>query len=144
MRRRGFLAGLAGLTGVGVLAAGWKGARSRPHDTVIRVLRTRLDYLTLDEAGVRRFADELVARGTVSASHLHLLASILPLYERLGLTGGMDIRSHEERICTAFLLSSDFFSNGMRQDRTVSYVTFHDPIKNLTACSAPFARPVIF
>ena len=47
------------------------------------------------------------------------------------------IRHGEERVVSAFLLSSDFFVNGADTSRIVRYLGFYDPLK---ACSNPFAR----
>lgn len=145
MRRRTVLASLAG---VGALfgLSGLFVVTSRQQDAVIDVLRKRLAYLRLDEAGVRRFADDLVARGPISSANLHILAALAPLYERIGLTGNEKWRRAllhgEERITTQFLMSSDFFLHGEREDRTVRYLGYYEPLKDPVACNSPFARPI--
>jgi hypothetical protein len=145
IRRRGFLIGLGEL---GVLSAigGWRVARTTPQEAIITVLRKRLDYLRLDEAGIRRFANDLVARGDVSPVRLRVLAAFAPLYNRLSLRGHtgwlQTVRHGEERVTTAFLLSSDFFKNGRNESLPVHYVGFYEPMVNPVPCGSPFARPV--
>lgn len=145
MRRRSFLLGLAGLTAAGVIGAR-RVASSRQQDAVLAVLGKRLSYLRIDEAGARRFADEIVARRIASPLRLHLLAALAPLYRRAALTGksGWEaaLLHGEERITTLFLLSSDFFRNGRREELVVHYREFYEPLKNPVACQSPFGRPM--
>jgi hypothetical protein len=44
----------------------------------------------------------------------------------------------DDRICAAFLLSSDFFRNGADESGPVHYLALHDPWK--VGCTNPFAR----
>ena len=44
----------------------------------------------------------------------------------------------EERICAAFLMSSDFFTNGADETRPVRYLALYEPTK--VGCTNPFAR----
>jgi hypothetical protein len=146
MRRRSFL---AGITGAGTLAglSTWRWLSVRPQDVVIGVLRKRLHYLQMDEAGLARFADDVVARDTISPLRLRALGAFMPFYRHLALSSRegwvWKVRHGEERIITVYLLSSDFFLHGAREDRAVHYLGYYDPIRNLAACSHPFARPVI-
>ena len=48
----------AGLLGAG----GWRFLRSHDEEAILMVLRKRLGYLHLDEAGMRAFATDLAAR----------------------------------------------------------------------------------
>jgi hypothetical protein len=136
-RRTVIAAACAGLLGVG----GWRFLRSHDEEAVLMVLRKRLGYLRLDEAGMRAFATDLAARKLVSSAKLRLMVTLGPLYRRMDLgernSVTTAIRHGEERIVTNYLLSSDFFINGADESRTVSYLGFYDP---LHACSNPFAR----
>jgi hypothetical protein len=127
----------AGLLGVG----GWRFLRSHDEEAILMVLRKRLGYLHLDEAGMRAFASDLASRKLVSSGKLRLMVTLGPLYRRLALNERNSItaaiRHGEERIVTNYLLSSDFFINGVDETRTVRYLGFYDP---LHACSNPFAR----
>jgi hypothetical protein len=62
----------------------------------------------------------------------------LPLSGINVLTNG--IRHGEERIVTKYLLSSDFFSSGADESKTVHYVRLFDALRG---CCNPFARPVV-
>jgi hypothetical protein len=110
------------------------------------VIRRRLDYLKLDEAGVRAFAKDQVA--AMMNKHIptwvrikyHFRASASPLAKRYFWSN--DRRSKkiraEDLLVSTYLLSSDFFRNGGDESRTVGYVAFFDPVAQ--ACSNPFAR----
>lgn len=130
-------------TAIGSLAAfgGWRFFRSREADAVVAVLRKRLDYLVLEEAGLRAFAVDLAANHIVSGTRLKLIGTFMPVYSRLRLDGHSTVedalRHGEERIVSNYLLSSDFFINGASESRPVRYLGFYDPLK---ACSNPFAR----
>jgi hypothetical protein len=143
LKRRNFVLGLAGLGGIGALA-GWDIARVTPEDAVVMVLRKRLNYLTLDEAGVWQFARDCVTRMPVSSAKLRIIAAIAPIYSRLPTSpdtyAGSLTRFGEERIVTRYLLSSDFFVGGADEQRVVHYLAYFDALR---ACSNPFARPVL-
>jgi len=143
MRRRNFFLGLAGLGALGAVG-GWRFARTTPQEAIMTVLRKRLDYLILDEAGMRRFAADMLSRSGISSLRLRALSTLAPLYNHLALTGHdgwlENVRHGEERLTTMFLLSSDFFRNGRQEKRTVHYLAYYDPLQTCT--SNPFARPV--
>jgi hypothetical protein len=145
MRRRSFLLGAAGVAGL-VGLAGWRLFANSQQQVVMAVLRYRLGYLRLDEAGLKSFADEIVKRQKVSALRLRVLGAFWPLYKGMSLTGhewyAPGVLHGEERVITAYLLSSDFFQNGASETRPVRYVGFYDPEHNPVACSSPFARSV--
>lgn len=142
MRRRSFLFGLSGAVALAGLGA-WRLVSTNQQEAMIAVLRKRLGYLRLDDADLRRFANDLVASGQLSPIRLKALAAFAPLYEHLSLTGHdlwlQAVRHGEERVTTAFLLSSDLFKNGSNTSLPVRYLGPYDPMH---ACSAPFARPV--
>lgn len=141
MKRRALLIG--GLS-VGALAGalGWRLGIVTEQQAIVDVLHKRLDYLRLDESGLRRFADDLVRHRSIPGVRLRLLAAAGPLYRSFRL--GNDpiakrVRHVEERIVTAYLLSSDYFRSGQNEARSVQYLGFYDPFQ---ACNNPFARPV--
>ncbi len=135
-RRYLLLAGLAGLIGI-------RFAMSSDIDAIVMVLRKRLNYLDLDAAGLRAFARDLVAANQISEIRLRALSAISPLYEQYDSSaqGALPhaIRHGEERIVSDYLLSSDFFANGLDEKRIVHYLGFYDPLK---ACANPFARRI--
>lgn len=141
-RRRFLAAAVAGIAGL----AGWRLLRSSDEEAVIAVLRKQLDYLTLDEQGLRDFARDLSDRKTISSTKLHLLDAVGPLYTRTAtswrnvLTN--TLRHGEERVVSLYLLSSDFFANGIDETKVVRYVAYYDPLAGRSPCRTnPFARP---
>ena len=140
--RRRFLA----LTGVGLTGvAGVVGVRflfAQPVAVVASVVRRKLHYLKLDEAGVDAFAKALVERAIAAPTKLRTLSAIglteVPV-EKLGIHLSA-MRRGEERIVTYYLLSSDFFLNGADEQKTVRYLGFYDPYQR--ACMNPFPRGV--
>jgi hypothetical protein len=139
MKRRVFLwTGLAALcAGAGVLPL-----LSSDQAAVVKVLRKKLAYLTLDESGVRRFARDFIPHHVVSTQKLRAIDAAGPLYTRIGWSAkrrlGGALAHGEDRIVTLYLMSSDFFKNGADKGRVVHYLGFYDPV---AACNNPFARP---
>lgn len=145
LSRRQFLTVSAG--GLGALAT-WRYARSHEENAVVAVLRKRLDYLTLDEQGMRAFAVELVRRKIISGNRLRLVDAAGPVYTSLDTSGlppalMHPLRHGEERITSIFLLSSDFFVNGADETRVVRYLGYYDPLRQPQRCSNPFSRPLV-
>lgn len=141
MRRRYFL-----LSGAGALAAvaglaSWRFACSTDKSAIAEVLHKKLDYLTLDEAGVVKYADDLMAAQLVSGPRLRVLEAVGPLYTHLALDEDNRlinvIRHGEDRVISQYLISSDFFTSGADVSRTVRYVRYYD---GATPCGNPFAR----
>jgi hypothetical protein len=140
VQRRAFflLAGLGALSA----GAGWLYFGSSPTDAITMVLRKRLDYLTLDADGVRRFARDLLERNGISSAKIHLLSVMRPVYAGNSLSSGHNdlaylLRHGEDRIVGSFLISSDFFINGADETRIVKYLGLLDAQR---ACANPFAR----
>jgi hypothetical protein len=138
MKRRTFVfAGLGAAT-----LAGWQTYRMRDEDLISRIVFRRLDYLRLDEGGVRRFSRDLTKLDVVSESTMRILSGVWPLYSRFALSSGdygvaHRLRHGEDRIVGAFLISSDFFINGSDEARVVKYLGMLDPRR---ACGNPFAQ----
>lgn len=124
-------------------AAGLRYGVSRDQDGIIATIRKRLSYLRLDDAGLRRFADDLTATHKFSSIRLRVVAAAAPLYQRLEPRGwttvGPSVRHSEDRVTTQYLLSSDFFINGADENRLVRYLGLYDAMQ---PCTNPFARPV--
>lgn len=124
----------------------WRFIQGSDADAIVSVLRKRLGYLILDEAGLRAFAQELTARKMVSSSRLRLLDFAGPIYTQLipsrGTSWTHELQHGEERIVSLYLLASDFFLNGADETKTVRYRRFYDPLNNPDTCSNPFSRPL--
>jgi hypothetical protein len=144
VKRRGFLIGL-GLAAVAALGV-W-GADIATESEIVSGVRRRLPFLKFDEAGLHAFAKDYIR--TLLAKrpswyrwkyHIHTLFS--KPAARWGISS--DKRSRRERLedyfATVFLLSSDLFTSGADESRTIQYVSLYDPIR---ACGNPFARPVV-
>ncbi len=141
MKRRAFmLAGTAALLGAATLRL----ATSSDHSAIIKVIRKKLPYLQLDEAGMRQFAADIARKGIISSFRLHLIDAADGLYTARSLDPdsrlGRALRHGEDRVITQYLISSDFFINGADKRRIVKYRGYYDP---LVACSNPFARPAV-
>ena len=136
--RRGLLFGGAAVLGLAALRLGW----SHPEDAVTAVLRKRLRHLQLDESGLRDFARDFAASGKMARDKLRLIAALAPLYQWLPSDDSTPaaVRHGEERLVTAFLLSSDFFLNAADERKPVRYLRLFDPWSNPGACQNPFAR----
>lgn len=141
MNRRQFSAAALIATVLG--AAGLRYAMSRDQDGIIAAIRKRLGYLRLDEAGLRRFADDLAATHEISSTRLRVVGAAAPLYQRIEprhwTTVGPAVRHSEDHVTTQYLLSSDFFINGADEKRLVRYLGLYDAMR---PCANPFARPV--
>lgn len=136
--RRHLLYGGLGIVGLAALRLGL----TRPEDAIEIVLRKRLDYLVLEPAGVAAFATDFTAAGAMARGKLRLIAAMAPLYGWLPAdeTTPNAVRHGEERIVSAYLLSSDFFSSGADTQRPVNYRSLFDPWKSRDACNNTFAR----
>ena len=145
-RRQFLLAATVG--GIAALTP-WRFSRGSEEDAVIAVLRKRLDYLMLDELGLRAYARDLVDRQIVSSTKLRFIEVAAPIYTHLDVSSyenGLSqvVRHGEERVASLYLLSSDFFLEGADETRIVRYRSYYDPIHQPRACKNPFARPITF
>lgn len=139
--RRQLLLGGLGTFGALTALLGLRVASSRPEDVIVALLRRRLDYLQLDEAGLQAFAVDYVASGKSAAAKLRGMAVIGPLYFQVTnqTWAPRSLRRSEERVATAYLLASDFFTNGADEHLPVRYRGLFDPWANNLACRNPFA-----
>jgi hypothetical protein len=139
LSRRTFIASaLASIAGL----FAWRFTTGSVEDVIIAMLRKRLDYLKLDEDGLKAFARDAVKHDIVTPSKRHLLAVSGPLYLQFAAPGdgyvGRAVRHGEERIISAYLLSTDFFTGGADTSRVVRYLGYYDPLNH--PCGNPFAR----
>jgi hypothetical protein len=140
MKRRTFLLSGAALTSA---LAAWQYFGTNVVDVIQMMVRKRLDYLVLDPAGLERFARDMAALHVNSKARLQTLSLIEPAYVHFPLSSGHNrfaylLRHGEDRIVSTYLISSDFFLNGMNESRVVNYLGLPDPLR---ACGNPFARP---
>jgi hypothetical protein len=127
MRRRLLLGLGLGLAGGAVV---W---RLRPRPTarasaIAEVLATNLGYLQVSDEDREAFARDFAAGATMAERRL---------VDRNRWSGAR-IEALEARICTTFLMSSDFFKNGADESRPVRYLALYEPTR--VGCANPFAR----
>ncbi|MFT3905544.1 MAG: hypothetical protein QM718_04480 [Steroidobacteraceae bacterium] len=143
MKRRAFI-----WTGVGVttaLLAGF-GAEVFSEHEIAAAVRRRLSFLHLDEQGPKDFArDSVAALLAKRPTWLRIKARVRTMFAkgapRWGFSSDQRTRwqRQEDHFATLFLLSSDFFTHGADESRTIRYVALYDP---MLACGNPFRRPV--
>lgn len=143
--RRQFLA--TAVAGIAALTT-WRFIRGSDEDAIIAVLRKRLDYLILDEQGLRAYARDLVGEKIVSSRKLRLIDVAGPIYAHLDVSSygnalTRELRHGEERVVTLYLLSSDFFLKGADETKIVRYRGYYNPVRQLRPCSNPFSRPLV-
>ncbi len=124
-KRRAFLAAVAAVS-LGIGLGRWF-YRPRPLDDpwtaqTAATVRRLLPYLRIDEDGLARFAQDLLARKQQ------------PLLRR---ARAGDAQA-EAWIGQQFLLSSDFFWHGANAAETVGYRAYYDPYE--LPCGNPFAH----
>src|SRR5208283_3515170 len=112
-----------------------------PEQVIVDVVRKRLSYLKLDEAGVQAFARDAVAVNLVASPKLRAFAAVGLLHanaqvDRFNIQA---IRHGEERIVSSYLLSTDFFQTGADETRTVNYLGMYNPFRS-APCLNVFAR----
>lgn len=127
MRRRWLLGLALGLAGG---ALGWRlfGRRERRGSAVASVVEENLGYLQTREEDRERFARDFASGSPMAEARLADRAR----------WSGARLEALEERICAAFLMSSDFFRNGADEKRPVRYLALYEPTK--AGCTNPFAR----
>lgn len=145
--RRRLIVGGLGAVGVAGLGA-WGLGRLGFQVEIASILRRRLGFLKLDEAGVRAFAKDQT-RATFGKKipswnrlRYHFQVSGASSFKRFYRS--IDTHSRfvrfEDALVATYLLSSDFFWNGSDESRKVNYVAYYDPLR---PCNNPFARPVV-
>lgn len=145
-RRRLIVGGLgaAGAVGLGIYGLGRVGFQME----VASIVRRRLGFLKLDDAGVRAFAKDQTRATfgkkvpTWNRLRYHLLASGTSSFKRFYRSADRPSRADmfEDALVSTYLLSSDFFWNGSDESRKVGYVAYYDPNR---PCNNPFARPAV-
>ncbi len=144
-RRRLLLGGLGVIGAVGLVT--WEFGRAAAEAEVVSILRRRLSFLQLDDAGLHAYAKDQVQTWsskripTWNRLRYHWQSAVGPSFQRFYRS--TDRRSRtvraEDTIVSTYLLSSDFFVNAARESRTIHYVALYDPLR---PCGNPFARPV--
>ena len=140
MKRRQVLLAFTGLTACGAIAAAGVSVSSE-SEAVAAVIYKRLGYLKLDRADVERFAHDFTARHVMSVRKLRTLSASRLIYENMPqslISVIPGVSFGEDRIVTAFLMSSDFFPD-CDESRVVRYREIFDGQRR----SNPFARLLV-
>lgn len=134
--RRGVLVGIAACATLGAA----RFASVSAEDAIVAVLRNRLDYLKLDAAGLRSFARDLIANGSIGAMKIRAAGAVgllIPAPSTTAMLSTM-LRAGEEHIVSTYLLSSSFFAEGGDIGKVVEYLGYYDPHQH--PCGNYFAR----
>ena len=108
MTRRAFLLAFVALLLVGMVR--WVReilARGVPGETLTTRLRRHLDYLSFDDDVIDAFVRDYRAD-----------------------TDRVAKRERTASIASRFLLSTDFFQNGAREEQSLEYVRYYDPYRS--------------
>jgi len=133
-RRHFFVAFLLGAVALLVAVVG-----ARPVDPVLAILYRRLGYLDVEAGSFEAFARAYVAERPEVKRQLTLLGVVSPLlriwspYEHLSLDH--PLRRLEDNVVSHYLLRTDFFQHGAREDRAIAYLGHERPV-----CANPLAR----
>jgi hypothetical protein len=144
VKRRNILLGGLGVVvvaGLGVIGFG----RGAAEDKIVSLLRQRLSFLKLDEAGLHAFAHDhvgflLAKRPTWTKWKYHFLQIFSKSVTRWNSSS--DTRTRTERtvdhMASTYLLSTNFFTvNKGDTSQLVRYIALYDPMR---PCGNPFAR----
>ena len=147
MNRRRFLSVLSSATlWLGAGGCAWRSGEYLERRLVKAVVRARLDYLTLDEAGLEEFAQQVIARDRHVAAYCQRYkwrAFFGRAYDILSedpAVADPKLKPHNryalKKMAREFLLGSDFFMYGADESRTVHFVGYYDPYAR--GCGNPF------
>ncbi|MBU2986853.1 hypothetical protein KO528_15920 [Saccharophagus degradans] len=140
MKRRLFLAATAAALAAGGTFIGFN--TNSYQDIVKEVIKTRLHYLKISKADLNKFAAAYAQEVAKSRTKVMLIDFSYDC-RTTDLCHQMvndRINYFENYIVTYFLKSSDFFINGMNENKPVKYLSIDlvDPYKS--PCYNPFAR----
>ena len=100
------------------------------EDSAEHLIRKELNFLKLDNEGIRAFASDY------AAARNRYYKLILKSYSMLGIDSSQSGKVHQ--LVSTYLLSTDFFMNKMDESQVVKYVGLYDPY--LRPCTHPFAN----
>ena len=129
MKRRRFIA-ITSLAGLVAGITSLKFITRSFGEAAADIIRNELPYLKLEDAGLRKFVSDFSKRK--DARYRMTIRG----YSFLGISSSRSGKINQ--LVTAYLLSSDFFSNGMDEKRVVKYVALYDPY--LRPCAHPFSH----
>ncbi|HNP31431.1 hypothetical protein PJI16_06035 [Nitrospira sp. MA-1] len=105
-------------------------------DMIEGLVRKKLNYLQIEEAGLNAFAKDIAKEGYRASRKLIIISQ---LFIHTNLLDSMSrMNDLGDRFAKRFLLSSDFFWYGSDVTRVVKYLGFYDPY--VKPCRNPFAK----
>ncbi|MBA3283838.1 MAG: hypothetical protein H0U27_02090 [Nitrosopumilus sp.] len=135
MKRRNFIK----ITGIGLAVAALPSISFSSSylykKTIVSIIKNNLPFLNLDEEGVHQFAEDyfnIINQKSCYDSQKIKLKTNLKYTLKVG-----NLEEDKEHFVTRFLLSSDFFKNGMNEALIVKYLYQFEPS---TTCSNPFSH----
>ena len=99
------------------------------EDSVEMMIRKELDFLTLDEAGVKEFAKQY----SYTKDKEYKLA--IRAYSLIGIKASQSGKIHQ--LVSNYLLSTDFFIHKMDEFRKIEFVALYNPYTH--PCAHPFS-----
>ncbi|MCC9165619.1 hypothetical protein [Pontibacter harenae] len=138
MLRRKFLK-LSGL-GALVVAAPTAGFASISlKDATVGSIINEFDYLQLDKKGVEQFVDDFLAYNFWNGSFKHTLVmrAIYTTKTKSDRSVSLFKTNMLKTLADTYLLSTDFFSNNMDENKPLKYMGLYSP--HLKPCANPFS-----
>jgi hypothetical protein len=129
MKRRKFIA-LSTLAGLAAGITSFRFITKSFEEAAADLIRKEVPYLKLDEEGLQKFVSDFSKRKDTRYRFT------MRGYSFLGIDSSQSGKVNQ--LVTAYLLSSDFFSKGMDETRTIKYVGLYDPY--LRPCAHPFSH----
>ena len=129
MRRRKFLA-ITSLAGLVAGITSLKFITTSFDKAAVDIIRDELHYPKLDEQGLLKFVSDF------SQNKNGRYRFTIRGYSLLGISSSQSGKVNQ--LVTAYMLSSDFFKNGMDESRVVKYLALYDPY--LRPCAHPFSH----
>lgn len=105
------------------------------------IISKKLDYLQVDEADIKKFAQDLQENqlNLFLTKQLSWKGMFSPLYTYTPLLDSTEvIEVFGDEVAKLFLLSTDFFWRNPNEAQHVKYVGFYSPY--LRPCTNPFAK----
>jgi hypothetical protein len=128
MKRRTFLT-ITGLTGAVAAITGFKFINTSFENASAKLIKNELNFLSLDEKGLEEFVREY-SKNKDTRYRLTMRG-----YSFMGI--GSKQSGKVNQMVTAYLLSTDLFTNKMDENKIVKYVGLYDPYQR--PCANPFS-----
>lgn len=134
LTRRSLTFGALGVGGAAALAGGGL-LTVLGTASVESVVRRRLDYLNFAPGSLKQFGDAFRAAHPSRSNIVSRALAAPQKAVRAMFHEEAALSLLEDRICSEFLMSSDFFQNGADTARPVSFLAYADPYT--ASCSNP-------